>query len=290
MLFCVAGTCRAEILPCPPQRYSRADLEALATKNFEMTDAAARNALALSLVGCLANPDPTLRDSVAFEALSHFMRAGQLRDETMVSLERTLLPWLDEADASGFRRPFAALTLAELARADRIKPYLQADTRTRLLSAATDYLRSVSDYRGFDEHDGWRHGVAHGADLLLQLSLNPAFGRTEVERILAALETQIAPRGHFYIFGEPARLARPVLAIAGRGLLSETEWTAWLGRVTAPSPWQNWSAAYGSVDGLARVHDVAAFLEALYVAVRLSTDRNVAALLPGVEQAVRSLP
>ena len=31
---------------------------------------------------------------------------------------------------------------------------------------------SVRDYRGFDAKQGWRHGVAHGADLLLQLSRN----------------------------------------------------------------------------------------------------------------------
>ena len=286
----VAGAGRSEPTRCPPQGYTRAYLKALATRNFEVADDAARNALALTLTGCLTSADPRLRDGIAFEALSHFMRSGELRDETMLELEQRLVPWLVGDDPEGFRRPFAALTLSELARADRIRPYLPEPVRTDLLAAAIRYLKSVSDYRGFDDKDGWRHGVAHGSDLVLQLSMNPAFARPEMERMLDAVATQIAPRGHFYMFGEPGRLARPVLTIAQRGVFSQVEWTAWLARVTAPTPFPNWAAAFESREGLARVHDVTAFVQGLYVAVRLSSDKSVLLLLPGVEQAARALP
>ena len=109
-------------------------------------------------------------------------------------------------DASGFRRPFAALALAEVARADRIEPYLTEPERHELAEAGAAYLRGVRDYRGFTAGEGWRHGVAHGADLMLQLALNPRLSRTDADRLLGAIAAQVAPMGPvYYIHGESAR-------------------------------------------------------------------------------------
>ena len=90
---------------CPPADTSRSDLEALKARHYEVADEPQRNALALSLAGCLSSPDPELRDAVAFEALSHMMRQRQLRADTMVRLEQELEPRLRQKDASGFIRP-----------------------------------------------------------------------------------------------------------------------------------------------------------------------------------------
>jgi len=275
---------------CPPDGFDRASLSALKTRQFEIGDDVRRNALAIALTNCLSVPDPELRDAIAFEALSHFLRAGQLSDATKLMLERRLRPSLTDDDARGFARPFAALALSEVARADRIKPYMSRQMRTDLLAAALAYFRGVHDYRGFDTREGWRHGVAHGADLLLQLSLNPAIGRAELQQILAALATQIAPEGHFYVYGEPERLARVVTAIAGRGLIDQTEWNEWFARVAAPAPWTEWSQAYSSQEGLARVHNLTAFVSRVFIAARLSGDEKVGVLVPGAEKALRSLP
>ena len=48
-----------------------------------------------------------------------------------------------------------------------------------------------------------------------------ADGRADLERILAAVESQIAPEGHFYIYGESERLAAPVLPPIGRLILPD---------------------------------------------------------------------
>lgn len=84
----------------------------------------------------------------------------------------------------------------------------------------------MRDYRGFDDRQGWRHGVAHGADLLMQLSLNPAFGKPELTRIRDAVAAQVMPAGHAYVFGEGERMAAPIVYIARRGVFTEAEWTA----------------------------------------------------------------
>src|SRR5690606_22331598 len=95
--------------------------------------------------------------------------------------------------------------------------------RIALVTTATTYVEGVRDWRGFDETDGWRHGVAHGADLLMQLALNPALEKPQLDPILAAVARQVAPAGHFYIYGEPERLARPVVFALQRGLHDDVE-------------------------------------------------------------------
>ena len=100
-----------------------------------------------------------------------------------------------QADRDGFRQPFAALVLAEVARTDRIESWLTPAQRVALVDSAARYVTSVRDYRGFDPKEGWRHGVAHGADLLLQLALNPAVDRAGLDRLLGAVAAQVAPRG-----------------------------------------------------------------------------------------------
>jgi len=282
---------------CPPPEWPRPRLEALAESAFTVASSGERQALALALLPCLASPDPGLRDGIAYEALASWMRSGALSVATRRAMLQRLLPVLraqpdPAAPDDGFHRPFAALVLAEVARTDRIEPWLGEDERRGLLAAATAYLSGVRDYRGFDETEGWRHGVAHGADLLLQLALNPALERPQLDRILDAVASQVvAAGGHFYVYGEPARLARPLLAIASRKLHSPAEWSAWFARLADPSPLPDWGAAFSTQAGLARRHDTRAFLLAAYVGARESGDPDLEArLLPGLRSALDAVP
>jgi len=287
----------AAVAACPPPDWSRARLDALAERGFEVPSTADRQALALALLPCLAAPDPSLRDGVAYEALASWMRSNALTVATRRAILGRLLPVLatapDEAPTGdGFHRPFAALVLSEVARTDRIEPWLEVEERQALLDAAVGFLPGVRDYRGFDEEQGWRHGVAHGADLLLQLALNPALDRRGLDRILEAVATQVVPpSGTFYVYGEPARLARPVLAVASRGVHSPAEWSGWLAGIADPSPLPGWRAAFSSQAGLAKRHDTLAFLRSLYVGTREAGDAELEArLLPGIRAALATVP
>ncbi len=268
-LAILSGLSRADA--CPPVGMNREELLQLRARQFQVEDATQVGDLALLLLPCLASSDAQLRDGVTYEALAAWMRGGQLSASTAgVVLER-LLPQIDPGfpAGEGFVKPFSALVLAEVARMDRIEPWLSDTQRAELLQAAVRYLRSVDDYRGYDEHEGWRHGVAHGADLLLQLSLNPRLDADDLRGILDALASQIAPAGeHFYVYGEAARLARPVVSIAQRKMLSDADWQTWFTRITSPAPMQDWGEAFASQAGLAKRHNVQAFLNALYALLR----------------------
>lgn len=290
----LAGCVCAAHAACPPAAWDVAALQRLRGVKFEGLEAAPRDALARGLLDCLGDPRPELRDEIGFEALAAWMRAGALSSDTLHHLRRELSARLVAPDPQGFARPFAALALAEVARVDRVKPFLTADERAQLVDAATAYLRGVTDHRGFDATKGWRHGVAHGADLVLQLGLSPALSPVQLDALVQAIASQIAPAGeHFYVYGEPERLARPIVYIAKRttGPGDAAYWERWLGALAAPAPLPSWDAAFKSQSGLARRHNAQAFMQVLYVMVRESGDpAPQQRLLPGLVAALKALP
>jgi hypothetical protein len=275
---------------CPPESSTRDDLRQLKAAKWQVDDDAARDALALSLLPCLASPDPELRDDLALDALTSWMRGGALSVEAARTIGTRMLGQLQTPDADGFAQPFAALALAEVARADRLRALWTPGERDAVVSAAADYERDNRDYRGFDPQQGWRHGVAHGADLLLQLALNPALDRVQLDRMLDAVARQVLPpQPHFYIYGEGERLARPVIFIARRALHSEAEWTAWFGRLALAAAPDRGTPA--TIESLARLNDAKAFFYPLYAALQEGGDAEMRKrLLPGLTAALRTLP
>lgn len=276
--------CLPAIAACPPAGYDRSGLQALKSGGFAVADAAAKQALAIGLVDCLGNPDPILRDGIAYEALQHWMRAGDFDAGFLRRLRDALYARTDSPDPQGVSRPFAALVLAEVARTDRIAPWMSVAERDAMLARATTYLVSVRDYRGFEAGVGWRHGVAHGADWLLQLSLNPALDAAQLQRILDAVAIQAVPAsGHAYVFGEPDRLVQPVAYVARRRVIKDVDWQAWLAGLSTrlgPMP------PAGDVAWLARRHDLTAFLSALYIQADSSENEGLRALKPQVAKAL----
>lgn len=275
---------------CPPATHSLAELLALRESGFTLSDAEAPDALAIALLACVGDPDPRIRDGVVYEGLATWLRAGLLQESTRTALLSGLLDRLGREDPEGFLRPFAALDLAEVARSDRIAPWMSGAARRQLVSAARDYLSSVRDYRGFSESEGWRHGVAHGSDLALQLVLNPALEPGQVESLLNAVADQVAPDGEvFYVYGEPGRLARPVLFARLRGDVPDSAWNAWFGRIASPGPLAAWNAAFASQAGLARRHNTLAFLSALYLGAASGEEPRDDGFIQSIEQAINAV-
>ena len=241
-----------------------------------------------ALVNCLASPDPALRDQFAYTSLAELLRDRRPADEQLVYLAGQLDRLLQQPDPVGVAHPFAILVLAEVARTDRMEAWMSAEQRQDLVDRASRYLENVSDYRGFDPQVGWRHGVAHGADLAMQLTLNPALGRAQQAQLLRAIGRQVAP-AHAYRFGEPGRLARPVLFIAGSNELEQHEWQAWFEALADPAPLSDWEAAWQDEDGLARRHNLRAFALEVYLNATLSEQPGIQALEPHALGVLRAL-
>ena len=276
---------------CPPAGYTRAELLHLKQTQFAVEDDDRRNRLAPALLVCTDDPDPAIRDGIVYEGLATWLRGGQLTAATVSHLRDGLLEQLGAPeDPGGFRKPFAALILAEVARTDRIEPSFTPAQREQLVQAASAYLSGVRDYRGFSASEGWRHGVAHGADLALQLLLNPELHAEQVHRLLSAIAGQVAPPGEvFYIYGEPGRLARAAFYALRREDMPLRDADAWLQGLVDPAPLETWSDAYASQAGLARRHNTLGFLQALHLSASIAGDEPGSALAALVLEAIRQV-
>lgn len=273
---------------CTYGQQDRASLEAWRSAQFESEtpDETAR-----ALAACLGEPDPFLRDQIGYEGLTSLLRSGNVSPETRRALIVELSENLQAKHEGGFLAPFSALGLSELARTDRIEPFLTGDERATLTETAASYLEGVSDYRGFSDNDGWRHGVAHGADFAMQLTLNPNVDTPAFLRLREAVTAQIAPsNGHAYIFGEPERLARPILFMASRDEITADNWALWFESLTDPAPLETWNEAFKSESALARLHNLKGFAQVLYINASLSENPNMAPVADGAMTLLRALP
>lgn len=258
---------------------------------FELLDTQAKTNMASALVNCLGHPDPAIRDGIAYEGLTSLLRSNSLPKDDIRAVRGQLFSMIGTHDPEGFSAPFAALVLSEVARTDRAEPYLTEVELDQFVQAASTYVAGVDDYRGFSDSVGWRHGVAHGADWIMQLSLNKALSEAQADTLLQAIRVQVpSGNGHAYIHGEPGRLARPVIFIAMRGDLTEQNWTDWLAPLVDPAPMSSWGDAYKSEDSLARLHNVKSFLQALYVSASMSSNEEVKTLIQPVTEALETLP
>ncbi len=273
---------------CPSPSADPATFERLRQGDFAIAESGQRHRLALALLPCLEARDPALRDGTALAALTAWMRGGLLDEATLRELREHGYARLHAPDPAGFGPPFAALMLAEIARTDRRAPWMGDDERVAMVAQAARYLAGIRDYRGYDSRDGWRHGIAHGADWLMQLALNPALDRAQLDPLLAAVASQVLPPApHAYVEGEYERLARPVLYAARRGLHDEDYWRHWLSGLTARL--DEAGPAWNDRDWLVRRHNLLTFLAALNAQLDLAPDPALAPLHQALRTALRTL-
>jgi hypothetical protein len=246
---------------------------------------------AADLASCLGDADPFLRDKIGYEGLTATLRAGAVSETARRTLIASLTDALSAEDAGGFHAPFAALGLAELARTDRVEAFLSEDERAALADSAAAYLASITDYRAFSDQDGWRHGVAHGADFAMQLALNPNVSVESLLHLRRSVTHQVMPAsGHAYTHGESERLARPILFMASRGDIEAQDWQAWFAALVDPAPMASWGDAFSSETGLARLHNLKAFAQSLYINASLSQNPNLEPIATGALDLLRTLP
>lgn len=230
----------------------------------------------LALTACLGDPDPAVRDKIAFERFSAALRSGTVPVGEMEAIRERLVSMVGLPDPQGFQRPFVILTLAEVARTDRVKAWMTDADRDTLVDTAAKYLAGVTDYRAFDNKEGFRHGVAHGADFAMQLALNPALTKAQLDRLLSAIAVQVAPRADVaYYAGEPDRLARPVMFIAQRKRHTDAEWKTWFESMMNPAPMAAWNAAFESELGIKRHNNARAFLLSVYATAATTEDAGI---------------
>lgn len=277
---------------CHENGWDKAALLKLKNDEFKVEDKTIKQGIANQLMSCLASPDHSIRDGVAYTGLSKWLRANEFSNDVYLSMFDTLTKVLTSnvKDENGVYQPFAALMLSEVIRVDRKHPYLNEEQRELVVTVAANYLAAINDYRGFDDAIGWRHAVAHTADIMLQLALNPAITKIQLESLLAALNAQIgADNKHYYVHGEPKRMAIAVAYNFLTGKHTEAEWTQWLSKVTDPAPLHAWQDSYKSEAGLAKLHNTQSFLNSFYALIKTSKNTTLMMMVPALEKAIQTV-
>ena len=252
----------------------------------QQTDKGARD-----FASCLGEPDPVLRDQIGYEGLTAALRSGAISELVRRELIAELSDNLGVEDADSFLAPFSALGLSELVRTDRVEPFLTPAERKTVAKNAATYIAGVSDYRAFSDQEGWRHGVAHGADVAMQLSLNSKVSAESLLELRAAIAQQITNRtGYAFTHNEPERLARPILFMAMQSKISSEDWTTWFATLADPAPLPDWGAAYQSETDLARLHNLKSFARVLYINASLSEDEALKPIANGAIEILKTLP
>lgn len=274
------------------ENFSHQALQTLKNDKFVIKAPEQRNQTAIKLLSCLGSADPKVRDGIVYAATSEWLRAGLLQQATIKTMFDSLINTLKQSnqDPENFTQPFAVLVLSEVIRVDRISPYLSDTERQNVIDVTTTFMRNITDYRGFDETQGWRHAVAHTADVFLQLSLNNKVSKEQLNQILDALKSQIAPQSkHFYVFGEPKRLAMPFVYIVLRGEHSELEVANYLDSVVNPKPFADWQSVYNAHKGLAKLHNTRSFVYSILAISGQSKNPDLMAMQPKLVELIKKI-
>src|SRR5579885_2349601 len=200
------------------------------------------HALTDELLDYLGSPDAHLRDGVAYPLLAQWVSEGRYSRDDLRAMATRLTTNLqaglgEDGTESVFLRAFSVLMLAELIHQENkrtIFEFAESDVRA-ILEAALAYLPAERDLRGYVPGSGWAHAVAHAADVLWVLASSRYLGAPDLERVLDAIASKVAPPvEQVYLFNEDARMARAVMGVLRRDLVSIAFLSAWLERLTRP--------------------------------------------------------
>lgn len=165
----------------------------------------------------LRSPDPDVRDAGAYTALVELAEQGLL-DNHLVPLGDLAVDLLGDAEVQA--RTFAALLIAIVTDRDNRTARASDEAVGRWLRAVAGWYVDEPDTRGWDDHLGWLHAVAHGADAIGELAVSPRLGRDELATLLDLLVARtVAPTGTHWVQNEDDRVAVAVMAVLRRDLL-----------------------------------------------------------------------
>ncbi|MCW2755362.1 MAG: hypothetical protein JWQ32_2773 [Marmoricola sp.] len=190
------------------------------------------------LTRMLGDPDPDVRDGIAFPTMATWIDEG-VYDDLLVGLGDGMCHGLEvglgnQGDDTVFRRSFSALILTECIDRTTRAGLGGPDVVLRWGDLLMAWLVRERDLRGFVPGKGWAHAVAHGADGLGALARSPYLGRLELTVVLDMVADRLlAPTDEFFVCGEDDRLAFATMHVLRRDILALDVLEPWVARVAA---------------------------------------------------------
>jgi hypothetical protein len=271
-------------------------------------------ALTAELISYLGSPDPELREGPAYAILDTWIHRDSYSHEDLWEMVTQLLHNLtiglgEQPSDTIFWRSFSLLILTEIIYHELTHPTFSTSEVQQVLKQVLAYFKAEQDLRGYDPEKGWMHAIAHAADLLYVLTQHRDIAASYLSRIMDALAEKVtAPVAHVYLYDEDERLARTVMGVLQRDLLTLPFLAMWLEHLTHPRGRTTWNESFESgklmdmvrseAETCAR-HNTKYFLYSLYFQLRTPGFAHltfieqqpavVEALLPLVENALSQI-
>jgi Protein of unknown function (DUF2785) len=226
------------LLPQDVASHDKSFWLALRAKAFHLPQSESVLPLALEATAMLGSTDPEVRDSIAYEALAAWIYSDQrldIRDlnrllEVLVTNARR---GLGDAEGDGlFLRSFSTLALSVVTAEDLRRPFLSETQLEALVDLGIEQLARERDLRGYIVGKGWGHATAHSADLLKFLARSSRLSTAQQARFIESISGRLRSAGQVFVWGEDARLAATLAALARRPDVDPTPFITWITRLT----------------------------------------------------------
>lgn len=227
--------------------------------------------LTSELTSMLGDPDPAVRDGLAYPLLATWIADG-VYDDLLEGLGDGMAAGLavglgEDGTDSVFRRSFSVLMLAECIERDNAAHLVPAATMVSWGDRIASWFVRERDLRGFVPGRGWAHATAHGADAIASLAASEAMGRLELTVLLDVLADRLLlPTPHHLVHGETDRLARATMRILRRDLVGVDVVEPWLARLGKSAR----THGLGDTDPFEVTGNVQAFLRSLHLQLALA--------------------
>lgn len=194
------------------------------------------------LTRMLGDPDPHLRDEIAYPTLATWVGEGVYDDllagfgDGMCAGLRTGLG--ESGTDTVFRRSFSALLVTECIDRDAERGLVPVDVVLGWGDRVAGWFLRERDLRGFVPGKGWAHAVAHGADAVGALARHPRLGGLELTVLLDVLADRLLePTEELWVCGETDRMALATMHVLRRNVLGLDVLEPWVNRIaTAATP------------------------------------------------------
>ena len=229
--------------------------------------------LTAELTGMLGDPDPAVRDGLAYPTLATWVRDG-VYDELLEGLGDGMASGLavglgESGTDTVFRRSFSALALGDCIGRDNAAHLVPADTVVRWGDRLASWLVRERDLRGYVPGKGWAHAVAHGADALGVLAASEAMTRLELTVVLDVIADRVLlPAEAPMTCGEDDRLAHATMRVLRRNLLPLDVLEPWVARLAENAR----PTSLEDRDPYLASGDAQRFLRALHLQLALAPD------------------
>ena len=178
-----------------------------------------------SMVEHIGSTDSELRDQLIYTTFYRLIvENNQIETERLTELLDTCINELlfkgigEKETDTVFTRSFTTLLISLILYRDNEANFLSEAMIDDIKEKLIKYIELEEDLRGYVAGKGWAHSVAHLADTVDELVMNPKLDKEDYPEILGGLWSKVFISNSVYTHDEDERLLLAILKMLERGL------------------------------------------------------------------------